>query len=154
MNLTTILEKLNNDKFFKKHYDAVIEVFYTKNKIKITRKNTSINIDDTNPIVYNPDPFIITNYNNNSYSNYCFYLTIMENWFSTEILISIHILKTNNINFDKSIFKTYRSYNINIYDIYDYIYCAEARFNEVNLKNIIASNDYICKNCKCKIYDY
>jgi hypothetical protein len=42
MDLNDILEKLDNERLFKKNYCAVIENLYTENNIKIYRRDIAV----------------------------------------------------------------------------------------------------------------
>lgn len=160
--LNDILELLNKNDFFTKYYDAIIEEFNHKNKIKITRKNRVIN--NNSDIVYNPNIYA-NNYSYNTNSNlnneYCyFYLAIVKEWFSTKFYINIIINPANNIIINEKINKiTFTPYsasdhNINVESIVDYIYNIEKQVNRAaDINPIVASNQHICSICNAKIYN-
>lgn len=151
MDLLDILELLNNNKYFIKEYDAIIDETYYTRKIKITHKKKVISINDE--LVYNPDPFVDCYYNSNSHiDKYCrFFLTIVKEWFSTKIYINVMINPTYNINFG---FKSYSAsvYNIDVDCIYDYLIGIEYQINNLlKINTVVASNQYVCSICKSKI---
>jgi hypothetical protein len=100
MDLNDILEKLDNERLFKKNYCAVIENLYTENNIKNIQKGHSrISPDENNPLVYNPDPFAQVVYSTGSSylnkDNCCFYLAIVKGWFSTKFICEHSYYRTN-----------------------------------------------------------
>lgn len=159
MDLNDILEKLNNDRIFKKNYCAVIEKLYKKNNIKIYRNDIVVSAsDENNPLVYNPDPFAHIVYSNMSSclnkDNYCFYLAIVKGWFSTEIYVNTHIIGITDKGGRKLKLKPYKSSISNkllIENIIDYIYCREFDIKVANNHTIVASNEYLCKKCNSNV---
>jgi hypothetical protein len=97
------LEKLDNERLFKKNYCAVIENLYTENNIKIYRRDIRISPDENNPLVYNPDPFAQVVYSTGSSylnkDNCCFYLAIVKGCFQQKIYVNTHITGPTNKRF-------------------------------------------------------
>ena len=155
--LQQIFEKLNNtDEYFTKIYDITIEKIWTTELIRIKRKSPKMDESYT----YSTDMNV--NYNNNIII-LCFDIYVKTNiFFLTEVqVIACHFNNNSESKFGFRIGKKQHVQTITLYDvdiaaIMKYISDMEHEINYDNSKEniILASNEYRCKDCECKMNKY
>jgi hypothetical protein len=152
--LQQIFEKLNNtDKHFTKIYDITVEKIWDTDLIRIKRKSPKMDESYT----YSTDTRI--NYNNNII-NMCFEIYVTKNiFFLTEVRVfacNFNINSEDKFGFrigKKQHVQTITLYDVDINAIITYICDMEHEINYDNSKKniILASNEYRCKDCQCKM---
>jgi hypothetical protein len=153
--LETIFEKLNNaDKYFTEKYDITIEKIWGIDLIRVKRKSPQMDTSYT----YSTD--IHVNYNN-SIKNMCFDIYVEKNYFFiTEVRVIACNFNTDaecKIGFGifgkKQHVQPITFYDVDITAIMKYIADMEYEINcDISKKNVIlASNEYRCKDCQCKM---
>ena len=149
--LETVLDKLKGDLIFSKDYEITMEKSFDDDIICV--KRPEIPPEEKN--IYNPH--IGVDY----YRNFCFRIDIIIYlfFFSTIriIPVSYNMNNKNKNNFFKNIGETSYNqditYNINISAIKKYIENTEWTIirKRTNEDNYLASNEYQCSKCKCRI---
>lgn len=155
--LVVIMEKLKEHLIFAKDYEITKEKWFDEDVILVKRPGKSTE----EKIIY--DPYIGMDYN----QNFCFIILIVNTFilFSTLKIIPLSYHPNRSINSNNILqdigsgigetpyTQTITIGDVNISDIKKYIVNTEWKIinKRTNALDYLASNEYQCSKCKCKI---